>query len=484
MYLGFFAVVFGLVFILYRPLFSLYFSQDDFFHLRLSQTDGKLNGFLNLFSFRSFEARGGIYFYRPIFRESLFNIYYSLWGLEALPFRITQIFIHFINIFLTFIFIKKLTKSRTSASVASFFFALSSANVGVLYYLAGGIQASGATLFILLGIISFLEYLEKGKTKFYLLALVFFGLSLASHEIAAFFPVLLVGVTCLKTKTSKKNITHFFKYWPFFVLLFVYLYLDFSVIGLPTGETQYGFNFSPFRILNSYFWYFAWSLGLPEMLLDFVGPGFKLNPALLKFWGDYFRLIFPLFLVVVFFIFLTIKSLIRDRFFRLFVFWFTIAIVPAAILPLHRSTYYLAPALPAVCGIVGLVVDKLLKKSKILASVFLMSLILLSFVSVKLGDKTYWAATRAKIAEKLLKDIKASYKTLPKGATVYITNDPSYPFITGDWGGSSKQASVILSGSDALALVYNDETIKVFYEDLHPRPERAVYTQKAVISQD
>lgn len=480
----FFALVGALVFLVYRPLFSLYFSQDDFFHLRISQTDGRLISFLNLFSFKSFEAGGRIYFYRPIFRESLFNIYYSLWGLQALPFRIIQIFIHFINIFLTFIFVKKLTKNRVVASVASAFFALSSANLGVLYYLAGGIQASGASLFILLGLISFLEYLEKGKTKFYLLSFISFALSLASHEIAMFFPVLLVGVVYFKTKMSKKNITQFFKYWPFFLLLVVYFYLDFSVIGLPVQERQYGFNFSPLRIINSYFWYFVWSLGAPEMLLDFVGPGFKLNPNLLKFWGDYFRLIFPLFLISVFFIFLTIKNLIKDKILRLLVFWFIIAVGPVAILPFHRSTYYLAPALPAVGGIVGLVVDKLLKKSKVLASFFLMSLLLLSLVSVRLGDRTYWAITRAKIAEKLLKDIKSNYPTLPKGASVYITNDPNYPFISQDWGGSSKQASIILSGSDALALVYNDETIKVFYEDLHPKPDGTVYTQKAVVNQD
>lgn len=66
--------------------------------------------------------------------------------------------------------------------------------------------------------------------------------------------------------------------------------------------------------------------------------------------------------------------------------------------------------------------------------------------------------------------MKSTYPTLPKGAIVYFKNDPQYPFLTQEWGGTSKQASLILNGADALQLLYNDPTLKVYYEDLSSIP--------------
>ena len=70
------------------------------------------------------------------------------------------------------------------------------------------------------------------------------------------------------------------------------------------------------------------------------------------------------------------------------------------------------------------------------------------------------------IAEKLINDITGKYPELPRGSVVYIKNDPNYPDISGDWGGTSTQANYILNGSDALQLVYGDMDLKVYYEDL------------------
>ena len=65
---------------------------------------------------------------------------------------------------------------------------------------------------------------------------------------------------------------------------------------------------------------------------------------------------------------------------------------------------------------------------------------------------------------------------LPKGSVVYFINDPAYPYVAKEWGGSSKQASIILSGSDALQLLYKDPTLKVFYEDLDGVPNDLIGT--------
>lgn len=447
-----------LVLLFYGFISTLYFSQDDFFHLRVSQTNGSFKDFINLFSFRSFSERGGIYFYRPIFREGLFNIFYRFFGLNPFPFRALQLLIHLINTILVYKLIKFLSKRDRPSIIGSLIFGVSAANVGVLSYLAGGIQASGMTTFLLLSVIYFLK--DKKLPAF-----LFFVLALASHELAVSFPFIVVGLIALKEKLSKKFFTQVIKdVWPYLAVSGIFLYLQAAVIGLPTTEAQYGLSFSISRILNSYSWYFAWSWGIPEMLLDFVGPGLKLNPNLMEFWGSYFKIIFPVFGALILILLLGIKKQLKNKFFWFFVFWFIAGISPVVFLPLHRSTYYLAFSLVGIAGMFGLIFESLYKERKTVAYLLVGCFLALSVMTICLSKKTYWAISRDRIARELIQDTKSIYPSLPKGAVVYFLNDPDYPIINEDWGGSAKQAKVVLSGSDALVLLYEDESLRVLYE--------------------
>ena len=110
---------------------------------------------------------------------------------------------------------------------------------------------------------------------------------------------------------------------------------------------------------------------------------------------------------------------------------------------------------------------------------------MLSITSAILGRTTYWAATRGKIAGRLVQLVKSKYPSLPQGSAIYFTNDPNYPFISEDWGGTSKQAYFALNGEDALQLLYNDSSLRVYYEDLGGVPvnfpEEKIYTLIAQI---
>ncbi len=90
---------------------------------------------------------------------------------------------------------------------------------------------------------------------------------------------------------------------------------------------------------------------------------------------------------------------------------------------------------------------------------------------------------RAKIAHFLIKKAKEKYPSPPKGANIYLTNDPDYPFISKEWGGSSTQAHHALSGESAFQVFYNDYSLKVYFEDLNPPPKDAqdLLPLKAVI---
>lgn len=209
------------------------------------------------------------------------------------------------------------------------------------------------------------------------------------------------------------------------------------------------------------------------MLVDFVLPGLRLNPTLMRYWGTYYILIFASFVVAVAILGFTAiyskQKILLDRKFLVLLVWFPAGLVPVLFLPLHKSAYYLAPILPAFWGSIGYIIFKFPRLSLLI--VFISAIFLLNTTSILLGHSTYWAAQRGKVAEKLIHQIKSEYPTLPRGAVIYVENDPNYPFVAKEWGGSSKQAAFILNGSDALQLLYQDPTLQVFYEDLEGIPE-------------
>ncbi len=449
---------------LYHPAIFTYFSQDDFFHFKVSQTDGSIVKFINLFGFHSFGERG-IAFYRPIFREGLFNIFYSLFGLNPYPFRILQFLLLFLNAYLIYSLITKFFNNKYLSFFVAFFYTVSSAQLSPLYYLAGGMQVLGATTFLLLTL------LLTFKNSF--LSFFTFLLALASHELASITPFLITTLLFVRYPL-KKAIRKAWISIPFFLILFAYLYLEITMIGFSTSEKQYQMVFSLKAILNSYMWYTGWALGLPEMLIDFVSPGFKLNPNLMRYWGSYYYIIFSTFLISLLLLLTSITYLlIKKRNFLnkqllFFIFWFLLSLLPVILLPLHKSTQYLETGLAAFWTIIGLIILSIyqLKTLRIFCVILIASLFTLSATSAILQRTTYWAAERGKYAQQLIKQVTSAYPALPKGSVLYFKNDPNYPFVAKEWGSSSKQAALILNNADALRIVYKDPTLKVYYEDL------------------
>ena len=387
----------------------------------------------------------------------------------------------FLNSFLIYYLVTKIFQKKYLSFFVAFFYSVSSAQVSPLYYLAGGIQVLGATLFILLSLIFWREYLYNKKNKYLLLTFISFILALGSHELSVVIPLLIFGLS-VALLSFKKALSFYKDFLLFLFFTVIYLYIELTLIGYSSNEQQYQTVLNMRTVANSYMWYTGWALGLPEMLIDFVLPSFKLNPDLMRYWGDYYKVIFSsfyisLFIIIFSFIFVALKN---KTFFMgkiiFFVFWFFVSLLPIIILPSHKSTQYLETGLAAFWTVIGLLIFKThsLIKNKFFARmyilIFIFTLFVLSSTSIYLQRTTYWATERGKYSKQLINQVKNIYPTLPKGSIIYFENDPSYPFIAEDWGGSSKQANIILNGSDALQLLYNDPTLKVFYEDLGDLP--------------
>jgi hypothetical protein len=482
-----FIAIFAVVLILYHPVLSTYFSHDDFFHFKVSNPANKPGGYLYFLGFHPFSERG-IAFYRPLFREFLYGPLYSLFGLNQIPFRVLSLTLHMTNIYLLYNLLQKVFKKTSISYMAAFFFGISASNVVTLYYLAGGIQTMGATTFLLLSLISFWKYIIENSQSHKYYSFIFFLLALSSHEQAVITPILLSLILLIKYK-YKDFIVKVFSLWPYFLVTALYVYLNITAIGYSESEAQYQISFNIKSILNSYMWYTGWAFGLPEMLIDFVPPGFRLDPRLMRYWGDSFRIIFPAFFASITLISMFTIKLIKNNkkiFFNkkltLFLIWFPLGLITVIFLPSHKSNHYLYISLPAFWTLISYIVISLHKHtSKILFGVLIVSLFVLNTTSAILENETYWAAARGRLAGKIVHQLKKQYPTLPKGATLYFENHPDYPYVAEDWGGTSKQASFALNDQDALQLLYKDPTLKVLYKDIDSLPEGKVYKLVAPI---
>src|SRR3989344_5940675 len=249
-----------LSFFIFFPSAFVFFSADDWFHLRVSQISS-IPEFLNFFSF----AKSGqsIAFYRPLPTQVFFYIFQKLFGLNCFGYSL-----YLVNKLAT-----KLLNSDRKALLATLIYGVSVSNFTRLYFLSA-FQEVALVIFSLLMIIN---YLEEKKKK----SLLFFLLALLSKETAVILPVILIFIDWSQKKVN------FSKLIPFGIILLPYLYLRLFLFGEAVGET-YIWNFSLLKAANNLMWYDLWSVGAPELLVDYIGSGLRPIPRFftdLPLWG-------------------------------------------------------------------------------------------------------------------------------------------------------------------------------------------------------
>ncbi|RLC31496.1 hypothetical protein DRH13_02960, partial [Candidatus Woesebacteria bacterium] len=234
--------------------------------------------------------------------------------------------------------------------------------------------------------------------------IIFFLLALASKETAVMLPLVLLlvfGFIKLNSGIAISKYRLAIVASSFLVVQLLYLYLRFFLYGLVQGES-YIWDFSP-RFINTLFWYGLWSFNLPEMLVDFIGPGLRFNPNLFKFWSKEIIPIFMLFGAVITsisYLAVKVRKKLKKKDFQIIIFsllWFVLTLIPVLFLPLHKFTFYLT--LPLI-GIV-LPVSYLIEKAKATNSfrlVFASVWIILSFATLQLTVETHWISQGSKVA--------------------------------------------------------------------------------------
>lgn len=397
-------LVFLVSFLIFYPSLFVFYTNDDFYFLKIANVSS-LNDFLNFFNL--IKDVEGIGVYRPLTLRVFYFLTVKLFHLNPLPLHIISFITFFIIIFLVGKLANLLTKSNKIAILSSFLYAVSVTHFGQLYYV-GAFQELCLTLLFLASVIFFIKYEIEIKTKHSIKKLVisflFFILALMSKETAVVLPfVLVLTHFYLKlTKRIKVSIkTLILSLCPFMITLGIYLFLHFNYFGLISGDS-YIWNFAPARAINTLGWYGLWSFNLPEMLIDFVGPGLHLNPNLFVYWSKEIIPILVLFVVqtcIIVYVFIRSKFSLTTIYCLLFtILWFIATLAPVLFLPVHKFTYYLTLPLVGVVTLLSYLFINL--KSKIYI-VFCVVWTVLSIFSLRLTVQTNWIIQGEKISERV-----------------------------------------------------------------------------------
>lgn len=403
---------------MFIPSINGFFTHDDFYFLKISKIDS-VGDFIGFFD--PAKDVSGIGVYRPLPLRVYYFLGSTLFKLNPVGLRVISFATFFLDIFLVEYLAKLLSKNDKIAALSVFLYAISVTHFGQLYYV-GAYQELLVTFFVLSSVILF----AKSKT---FISFIFYVLALMSKETAVVLPALylLVYFYQNKSKINKTYLKQLIKSLvPFVLLLVIYLYLKFFHFGTIEGNS-YIWNFSLKRALNTVVWYFLWCLNLPETLVDFVGPGFHLNPNLMKYWSAQMIPIFILFTIqAVLILFALIKSLkskiLNFRSVVFFsIFWFLITILPIVFLPLHKFTYYLTLPLFGVVFLLSYLFVNLKSKIYIL---FCVIWVAISLFSLRLTRQTNWITKGSETAKKVYVYMEENMNDL-KGENIVFVDTPN-----------------------------------------------------------
>ena len=434
--------------IFYIPAIFNFFSGDDWYHLLISQASS-LKEVTHFFYFaRPFQQAT---FYRPLSNQLFFFSFQKIFGLNPLPYYIFGLILFSVTLYLIYTLSKELWNNKLFPILTVIIYAFSVSNFPRVYFLSA-LQEYFLVIFVLLTLLS---HLKKNT----LLATTFFILALFSKETAVVLPPLIFLIDWLK-----KNI-NFKRYFAYSAILLVYLYFRFFVMHVPQEEA-YIWNFSPLKMANTFAWYSLWSIGAPELLIDYISSGFRPIP---RFFSDYPLwwkvIIIPLLTLLASAGFLLLKQLKKiDKKFIFFCGFFLTSLAPLLLLPQHK--FALEQGLPLV-GF-SMAVAWLLK---ILSKKWLM-LFLVVYISYNLSMNwltftRHYTVTRSKVSRNVFEYFKNDYPIAPQNSYFYFKNDlPRY----GDNLEETKQLPYALSYSDFFKVFYHDKTFKVFYEDYGDLP--------------
>lgn len=454
-------LIFLIPLIIYFPSFSGFFTNDEFFLLKTSG----VSTFWDLLKFfNPIHDYFGLGAYRPLTLGVYYFVSAHFFGGSALPLRVLLFIVFYANVLLVWKLADLISDNKKIAISSAFLYAMSASHFGHLYY-TGCFQDTLASLFFFSSVYFFIKYERefgrKHSSLILFFSLAFFTLTVMSKEIALVLPLAIVvtdgylrSVGKIKIPLKKFAVSLI----PFMAVLVLYAYFHFFTFGLLKGDS-YVWDFSVLRAVNTTAWYFLWSLNIPETLVDFVGPGIRINPNLMKYWSAQMIPIFVLFAVqFLLAVYAVFKSKIHNQKSTILfsVLWFILTLLPVVFLPLHKFTFYLAVPL---FGVVYLIASALVNLQKKQAIFFCVVWTLLSFCTVRLTAETNWITRGMQVSRRVYEYFGKNQSNLAGKDIVFTdsSEDVSLP-----WS-PTETLKTVLAGRSFFDVYYPEFSDNIFY---------------------
>lgn len=447
--------------LLFSPALGAFYTHDDFFHLKISDAKS-IADFFGYFDLTKNLTGYGVY--RPLSTQTFYMLAWKLYNLNPIGQRIISIVFFFILIYLVYKLAKTITENQKLSLIAAFIYSTSSTHYLQIYFLSL-FQELSVAVFTLLSVILHVKYLENIKISKLILSTTCFLLALMCKETALVIPLLIILVYLLRNSHSRtlKVRRLFFSLMPIGLVIVLYVYMRIFYFGFPKGDS-YVWDFSVLRSINTILWYCLWSLNIPEMLVDFVGPGLRVNYGQLTYW-KYYYLAILISNFAIFFIFLeNIIKIFNKKFVKIGVFctlWFIFSLLPVMFLPWHKFSYYLTIPIMGISIFMSYLISK--SKKPILYLFFLLWMIS-STSNVFLLEKSYWIPNGSKISKRIYKHLKINEKYYKGHKVVFYDRDEDRDT---SWQ-PTETIRDVLSGEDffevffpELEVVYNVEPLDV-----------------------
>jgi hypothetical protein len=305
---------------LYRLGLKCWFQQDDFAWLSLSLQVHDWQDLLRaLFEPK---AQGTI---RPLSERAFFLIFYGLFGLNALPFRIAVFATQLANLVLVSAVARRLTKSAAAGFLAPVLWTANSVLAVAMSWTSAYNQILCA-FFLLLSFYCLLRHFETGGRGWWLAQWVSFVLGFGALEINVVYPAIAAAYAlCCARVYFRKTL------W-LFVPSIVFAAMHWHFAAKPAGGL-YAMHFDA-SVFPTFWRYWEWVLG-PSRLTQasLLLPGWLIGGATA--------------LLTLLLLGFAARQIARGERLALFLLlWFAIVLAPVLPLRDHVSDYYLtAPAI-------------------------------------------------------------------------------------------------------------------------------------------
>jgi hypothetical protein len=252
---------------LYWRGFTAWFRADDFAWLGTGLYIQNFHDFL--VAIFAPQAQGTI---RPLSERAFFLVGFSLFGLDALPFKIVVFATQFANLALVASIGARLTGLRWAGFFAAVFWALNSSGILPLGWSCVYNQVL-CGFFLLLALHFLMRYVETGERRYNIFQWAAFLLGFGALELNVVYPAIAAAYTLLVGQAlPPANRKYFRTTLPMFAVSIVYALAHNAAAPVQkTGDYAMHFTGAVFRTLGKYW---TWS----------VGPTFLYTPFILPKW--------------------------------------------------------------------------------------------------------------------------------------------------------------------------------------------------------